>query len=239
MKKLMCSVCVLLLIAMICSLTAFAGRKKAAPPAIEMGKFINTPLFSSPPWYPDECSDERDSYRWAPRICWADADPSIDINVYTGEEPISATFSAIAAGFTTWDAGTTAVLYGTITEDSSSNSWPGVSQDFENTVSWAGMDGPGGIIGVTYYWYYTATKELVEFDMVLDREEDWSFDGSGETFSVQNIVTHEAGHTLVLQDLRSPKDGALTMHAYTWPGDVDKEILGSGDILGLQEIYGE
>jgi len=29
------------------------------------------------------------------------------------------------------------------------------------------------------------------------------------------------------------------MHAYTWPGDTWKQILGWGDILGIQKIYGE
>jgi len=53
------------------------------------------------------------------------------------------------------------------------------------------------------------------------------------------VMTHELGHTLVLDDLRSPKDGALTMHAYTWLGDDFKRDLGTGDILGIEEIYGE
>ena len=35
------------------------------------------------------------------------------------------------------------------------------------------------------------------------------------------------------------KDGALTMHAYTWLGDTIKRDLGLGDILGIQAIYGE
>lgn len=60
--------------------------------------------------------------------------------------------------------------------------------------------------------------------MVLDSDETWSLTGEGDAFDVQNVVTHEAGHTLVLQDLRSPKDGALTMHAYTWLGDTTKRI---------------
>lgn len=236
MKKLMCLVCVLLFIAMICPLTTFAGKKKTAPPTIEMGKFINTPLFSSPPWYPP--SEETDSYRWSPRIRWAGPNPSIDVNVYTVAEGTLGSFSAILLGFTAWDAETTASLYGTITEDSS-NPWPGVAMNGENTVGWAAIDGPGETIGVTYYWYYTATKEIIEFDMVLDSGDAWSLDGSVGTFDVQNVVTHEAGHTLVLGDLRSPRDGALTMHAYTWPTDISKRTPGSGDILGLQEIYGE
>jgi len=85
---------------------------------------------------------------------------------------------------------------------------------------------------------------MVEFDIVLDKDEQWAINTDPEdpdpnAFDVQNIATHEAGHTLVLGDLRSPKDGALTMHAYTWLGDTVKRTLGSGDISGVQAIYGE
>ena len=113
--------------------------------------------------------------------------------------------------------------------------------DDVNSVSWETIDGPGGIIAVTYFWYNVRTKELVDCDIVFDADESWSISTpvpSGK-FDVQNIATHEAGHTLVLDDLRSPKDGALTMHAYTWQGDIGKRDLGSGDELGIQAIYGE
>ena len=52
-------------------------------------------------------------------------------------------------------------------------------------------------------------------------------------------MTHELGHTLLLDDLRSPRDGALTMHAYTWLGDTIKRTLGSGDMQGIKKIYGD
>jgi len=203
---------------------------------IEMGKFVNIPMFSSPPRYPP--TEETDNYRWAPEICWDEVDLPVDVHVYTVNEPVSETFSAIEPGFVAWDSETVTSLYASITEEPVSP-WPGVALDAENTVAWAPIDGAGGIIGVTYYWYYTTTKEMVEFDMVLDSQESWSTTGVEETFDVQNVATHEAGHTLVLQDLRSPKDGALTMHAYTWEEDIAKRELGSGDILGVQAIYGE
>jgi len=202
---------------------------------IERGAFVDYG-YSSPPWYPPE--EETDSYKWALRIYWSNENLPLNITVYTGNEPISGTFTAIEAGFTTWDAATSTSVYGSITENST-GTWPGVILDGNNTVAWASIDGPGGIIGVTYYWYYRDTKKMVEFDIVLDSDDTWSTSGATTAFDVQNVATHEAGHTLVLGDLRSPRDGALTMHAYTWLGDTIKRTLGVGDILGIQTIYGE
>ena len=211
-------------------------KPELGTPKIEKGVFVDHG-YSSPPWYPWS-TEETDSYRWGPKIYWADSSPLIDVTIYTGGQPSGLkTFAAIEAGFTAWDEETGTFLYGLITEDSGSG--PGVVLDVENTVQWAQIDGPSGIIGVTYYWYYTATKEMIEFDIVLDKDEPWATDGTSTAFDVQNIATHEAGHTLGLKDLRSPKDGALTMHAYTWKGDDLKKTLGSGDILGIQKIYGE
>jgi hypothetical protein len=209
---------------------------KIQAPEIEMGVFVDYG-YGSPPRYPP--TEETDTYRWAPKIYWASEGLPVDITVYTGDEPISGTFEAIEVGFTTWDAETRATLYRTITE--STTTGPGIALDGENTVQWGVIDGHGGIIGATYYWYYTATKQMVEFDIILDAGEGelWSLTGGLGKFDVQGIATHEVGHTLVLQDLRSPKDGALTMHAYTWLGDTLKRSLGTGDILGVRAIYGE
>lgn len=210
------------------------GKNEIQVSGIEMGVFVNYG-YNSPPWYPP--SEETNSYTWAPRIYWSADDLPVDITVYTGNEPISGTFGAIESGFTTWDSETGTSLYGSINEETTTG--PGVALDSENTVGWATIDGPGGIIAVTYYWHYTSSKKMVEFDIVFDSQESWSTTGDDNAFDVQNVSAHEAGHTLVLKDLRSPKDGALTMHAYTWLGDTTKRTLGSGDILGVRAIYGE
>ena len=213
-----------------------ALAKPAVPPARDIGRGVFIDYgYSSPPWYPPD--EETSNYKWAPRIYWASQNLPIDITVYTGNEPISGTFTAIQTGFTTWDDETSISIYGSITQ--STGTWPGVVLDGGNSVGWASVDGPGGIIGVTYYWYYRNTREMVEFDIVLDSDDNWSTSGALDAFDVQNIATHEAGHTLVLGDLPSPRDGALTMHAYTWLGDTIKRTLGLGDILGIQAIYGE
>lgn len=210
------------------------GKDNGRPPEIERGVFVDYG-YGSPPWYPPQ--QQTDSYRWAPAIRWAASNPQVGCTVYTAGRP-TGTFAAVSQAFAEWDGYTSADLYGTVGEDSTSTPpLPGL--DAENTMSWRAIDGPGGIVAVCYYWYYTNTKELVEFDIVFDRNDPWSAEGAADCFDVQNIATHELGHTLVLQDLRSPRDGALTMHAYTWLGDTDKRSLGSGDILGVQAIYGQ
>ena len=212
----------------------------AAPPEMERGTFVNIPYWTTPPWYPPE--EETNSYRWAPRCYWAV--PALVVKVNPTASPFAEgerdpVVAEVAKGFAAWDAASAPYSAAVSRDDGVAPSL--VTPDGVNTVSWGEIDGQGGIIAVTYYWYYVNTKELIDCDIVFDAAEPWSISEGvpDDKFDVCNIAAHEAGHTLVLADLRSPKDGALTMHAYTWPGDSVKRTLGSGDILGIQEIYGE
>lgn len=207
-----------------------AGRGNAkGPPEIEVVTFVNIPHWTSPPWYPDECEDT-DTYRLVRGgVRWASEDLPVDCAVYTSGAPTGA-FNAITPAFDEWELYTSTNIYENISENP--------TETINNTVRWDIIDGPGGAIAVTRFVFYVNTKELIEFDIVFDSDETWSTTEEEDAFDVQNVMTHELGHTLVLDDLRSPRDGALTMHAYTWPGDVTKKDLGSGDILGIQAIYG-
>ncbi|TKJ36254.1 MAG: hypothetical protein CEE38_12630 [Planctomycetes bacterium B3_Pla] len=211
-----------------------ADKDAKGPPEIETVTFVNIPYWSSPPWYPDECDENADTYRLVMGgIRWADDNPQVACVVYTLGAPTGA-FAAVTPAFVTWDGATTAGIYGSISENAV-NPPPGIAADETNTISWGTIDGPGGTIAMTSFSFWPHTKELVEFDLIFDKDEDWTTTG----FDIQGVATHELGHTLVLDDLRSPRDGALTMHAYTWPGDTWKQTLGSGDIRGIRAIYGE
>jgi len=208
------------------------GKDAKAPPEIEVVTFVNTPYWTSPPWYPDECDENADTYRLVRGgIRWAGEDPEVDCVVYTKGAPGGA-FAAVEPAFAEWDGQTSASIYDDISEDSTTSP-PGIAMDGDNTVCWGTIDGAGGTIAMTQFVFWVNTKELIEFDIIFDIDENWL-----TGFDIQNVATHELGHTLVLDDLRSPRDGALTMHAYTWPGDVIKRSLGLGDIAGAQSLYG-
>jgi len=96
------------------------------------------------------------------------------------------------------------------------------------------------IIGVTSFWYNTGTKEVVDADMVLNFVDfDWSTNAQGTPLrmDVQNIVTHELGHYLVLDDLSSRKTLGLTMHGFSDTGEIKNRTTGLGDELGVAELY--
>ena len=206
-------------------------KPELGAPVIERGMFVDHG-YSSPPWYPPE--EETDRYKWGPKLHWASTDLPVEVTVYTPGAPTGA-YAAVTPAFEEWEDYTINIW--TVNKNDADDP-PGAVRDEGNTISWGEIDGSGGIIAITYYWYWVNTKELVEFDIIFDIADLWGT-GSGDFFDIQNVATHEIGHTLVLSDLRSPKDGALTMHAYTWWGDTMKSTLGSGDISGVQAIYGE
>jgi hypothetical protein len=109
-------------------------------------------------------------------------------------------------------------------------------------------------------WSYQNT--LVEVDTALNSSTQfrwWQTAVSGDPDSatwpssqstsaydvdVQNIMTHEAGHWLVLGDLYDDMTGFVasdaeqTMYGYAGQNELKKRSLEFGDIAGIQEIYG-
>ncbi len=61
--------------------------------------------------------------------------------------------------------------------------------------------------------------------------------GVVSTFDVRDIMTHEAGYTLMLNDLYHSTDIDLTMYGYAYYAELKKDTLGYGDFLGLNAIY--
>jgi len=144
-------------------------------------------------------------------------------------------FAAVQSSFQTWedDAGSymDCTYMGTTIRS-------GASRDGFNVVSWESIDGPGGTLAEASYWSMSPTNQLFEVDIVFDEDETWSVSGEANKYDVQNIGTHEVGHTLVLNDLYDPADSEETMYGYSAQGETKKRDLYTGDILGIRFIYG-
>lgn len=128
-----------------------------------------------------------------------------------------------------------------------------------NVVGWKNLALYPGAIGVTYIWGYTSSTGddfLIEVDTALNSssafhwwqtavEDDpdsavWPTAQISATYDVdvQNIMTHEAGHWLVLGDLYDSIDQYETMYGYAGEYELQKRSLESGDEAGIQSIYG-
>lgn len=95
-----------------------------------------------------------------------------------------------------------------------------------------------GVIAVTTVWYNRYTRQIVEFDMMLDNDWNWGdATANSNLMDVQNIATHELGHGVGLDDLYN-KCTEETMYGYSNYGETSKRTLNTGDITGIQRIYG-
>ncbi len=155
--------------------------------------------------------------------------------------------SAVDAAFATWQnevkSADVEEIYGNDAPsisytDQGSFTAVGAVFDGHNVVSFADLSAScQRCLAVTTYWSYPGTRTLAEFDITLNTAYPWSTTGSPTAYDVQDVVTHEAGHTLVLGDLYKAQDAELTMYGYTGLGESGKDTLGAGDVLGLRKAY--
>lgn len=110
----------------------------------------------------------------------------------------------------------------------------GAAYDQMNLISW---DHTQGSLATTYFWYVPSTGTLLEFDIVFEDNWLWGTGGEYNRYDIQNIATHELGHSLVLGDLYGPEDTEKTMYGYAMPGETKKRTLHYDDIAGICAIY--
>lgn len=113
--------------------------------------------------------------------------------------------------------------------------------DGKNIVAWGRT--PGTALAVTYVWYYTATGAEVEADTIMNKKFSWSWVPpstacvNANTYDAQDILTHELGHTMGLDDMYTSDYVNNTMYGYGAKGEIKKDTLTTGDVAGVQAIY--
>lgn len=114
--------------------------------------------------------------------------------------------------------------------------------DGKNIIAWG--KAPSGALAVTYTWYYTSNHQAAEEDTIFNSRYPWSWAPysstacvSGNTYDAQDILTHETGHWMGLDDEYSTAYVNNTMYGYGSTGEIKKDTLTTGDITGVQAIY--
>lgn len=107
--------------------------------------------------------------------------------------------------------------------------------------SWTTVTGTGtGTIAAnaTAYAYSPSICYIVYSDVAYNGEYfTWSDSGEAGKMDVQNIATHEMGHSLILNDLYGGGDTEKTMYGYGSSGETKKRTLDTDDINGAQFLY--
>ena len=148
---------------------------------------------------------------------------------------------AITASASEWDAHTSAGLFGEYTIDHNAT-WDDETPDGRNELLFGDYSQPG-VIAVAIVWGHfigpPSTRQIVEFDILCDTDFTWGDATVDPTvMDLQNIATHEIGHGLGLGDLYETVCIDETMYGYSREGETSKRDLNTGDIIGIQELYG-
>lgn len=154
----------------------------------------------------------------------------VDTKSPNGLDP-SAIVSAFNAGGNEWDTKVPADIYGAISAGGTANAirkYDGVNQH--------GFKKGGNYVAVTYTW--SSGGNALESDAAYNTAYAWSTSGAANAMDLQNVATHELGHTFGMgHAANQAANECLTMYPYVDYGWTHQRTLGDGDILGIDAIY--
>jgi hypothetical protein len=181
----------------------------------------------------DESGGGKEWYKYS-GIHWASSDLAVSYVVDLDGSGLESgpAMSIIVSSFEVWGIETGTEIFGSATQGDIVTG----GLDDINGISFGEEE--EGIIAVTSIWYYTLSREIVEVDTLFNTHYSWSLSGESGMMDLGNIATHEFGHWLLLEDLYNKPAGDQTMFGYSTYGEISKQTLESGDIAGIEAIYG-
>jgi len=235
-------------LAIIVSVFALVPASSRGPPELERIIFIHPERPAKPPKPPP--SGENGYFKLiVGGVRWRSFPVPIEVNP---ANPSGLGSSLVLATITTsaeeWDDGAYSLWGGVMpnlfqvsttfsSKTYSDLAWTSDKLDGANSLVWGNYP-TSGIIAVTILWYNTATKTIVEFDIVFDTDYAWSASGEVGKMDLQNIATHELGHGAGLDDVYQEAAYRETMYGYSSLGETLKRDLYTGDKQGITKLYG-
>lgn len=172
---------------------------------------------------------------------WKTTEPYVVNPVNSRELDESFIASNVSGDIDKWEAAAGVNILGDGSVTDASLEADTVKPDEKNEVYFGSIAEPGAI-AITIVWGYFGGpppfRELVEWDQVYDQVDfDWSGTGEQGKMDLENIATHELGHSVGLDDLYSAECSQQTMYGYADYGETIKRSLEAGDIAGVQALY--
>jgi hypothetical protein len=114
------------------------------------------------------------------------------------------------------------------------------ASDGQNIIAWGRTS--GSALAVTYTWYYPSTGEVAETDTIFNNKFSWAWSNQLACaytgyYDAQDILTHELGHWMGLDDEYTSAYVDNTMYGYGSPTEVKKNTLTTGDITAINGLY--
>ncbi len=166
-------------------------------------------------------------------IKWPGTCPTMNYEIYENTGDTTGEGAAIQAAAATWST-VSGSCFTFNYAGATTRSAPTDPPDGHNVLRWGST---GGSIATNYVWY--SGSNILDSDVVFEDGYNWSADPScpPNRMDVQNIATHELGHSLLLVDLYQSCNSDLTMYGYGADGETKKRSLESSDEDGIRYIY--
>ncbi len=94
-----------------------------------------------------------------------------------------------------------------------------------------------GTVAENTFWYNTLTGFLIDSDIRFNTTYAFSTDAAPDAYDLQNVATHELGHSLSLSDLYGAENVWKTMYGYVSVGETQKRTLHPDDMDGISYLY--
>lgn len=112
--------------------------------------------------------------------------------------------------------------------------------DGQNIIAWGRTQ--GSALAVTYTWYNQSTGEVAENDTIFNSRFAWEWSSQANCaysgyYDAQDILTHELGHWMGLDDNYASAYVNNTMYGYGSTTEVKKDTLATGDLTAVNSIY--
>jgi len=166
-------------------------------------------------------------------IKWGTTSTTYLVNTSGGPDN---SLSAIQAAMQTWTDVTTSSFIFIYSGSTTKTSNDYGSNDGINIVTFGPM-GTNGTLAENSYWYNTTSGQLIDTDIQFNTSYPWATNGSIIAYDVQNVSTHELGHSLCLDDLKNDTDSEKTMYYEAGLGETKKRTLDQDDIDGITYLY--
>jgi len=163
-------------------------------------------------------------------IRWSASSASFLVNASGGPTGASTAMQSAMSTWSTVSGASFQFAYG------GSTTLSGAVFDYNNVGSF-GYLGTDGTVARNTTTYYVSSGQLLDSDIVFNTYYSWSVSGEAGKFDVQNIATHELGHSLSLADLYGGGDAEKTMYGYASLGETKKRSLDADDIAGIVYLY--
>ncbi len=131
-----------------------------------------------------------------------------------------------------WDNQVSANIIGTFTSGGSRNNIPVF--DGYNQHGWKDL----ASTTIASTWTWSSGGVASESDAAYNTDFAWSSSGQSGRMDLQNIATHELGHTVGMgHSSTASNNSCLTMYPSGSLGETQKRTLGDGDINGIKARY--